>query len=144
MYRKAFTLLEIMLTIGLLTILISILIISINPNMQISKIRNSKRQADVLSIYTAITQYREVNSGQLPDGITNDIKSICQTGCIESSSQIDISSELNQYLQSNNLPVDPLQTGNILTGYSVYVSNQGRVVVSAPLAENLVIINTIE
>ena len=146
MYKNGFTFLEIMLIIGLLAILFFIIIFSINPNVQIAKIRNSKRQADVLSIYTAINQYRDANSGQLPIGITNQAKAICQEGCIESEGlnpQIDISTELNPYLRFNRIPIDPLQTGIILTSYMVYVNDQGRVVVSAPLAENGVIIDTV-
>lgn len=145
MYKKAFTLLEILLTITLIGFLIVIILSLVNPNQQIADVNNAQRQADVMNIYTAINQYREGNSGQLPNGITTSAIDICQAGCSESSTQIDISTELNPYLRFNTLPIDPLQTGTILTGYKVYADSQsGRVVVTAPLAENNITINTIE
>jgi prepilin-type N-terminal cleavage/methylation domain-containing protein len=156
MYKKAFTLLEILLTIVLIVVLMSIVMVAINPSRQIRDIRNSKRRADVMNIYTAINQYREANSGNLPLGIPSvnpstsgdpnaNAVSICQARCTESSTQIDISTELNPYLRFNTLPIDPLQTGTTLTGYKVYAdSRNGRVVVTAPSAENSITINTIE
>jgi len=145
MYKKAFTLLEILLTIVLIVVLMSIVMVAINPSRQIRDIRNSKRRADVMNIYTAINQYREANSGNLPAGITSTAIDICQAGCAENSTRIDISTDLNPYLRFNTLPIDPLQEGTTLTGYKVYADSQsGRVVVTAPLAENSITINTIE
>jgi len=145
MNKKGFTLLEILLSLTLITFVVLITISLINPGQQVADVNNVQRQADILNIYTAINQYREANNGILPAGINTTAINICQAGCTESSSQIDISLELNPYLRLNTLPIDPLQTGSILTGYTVYVDSQsGRVVVSAPLAENNIIINTIE
>lgn len=157
MYKKAFTLLEILLTIFLGVVLIVVLVALINPLQRLADINNAQRQADVLTIYNSINQYMENNSGNLPLGIpvttvnTSDPNanavsvSICQAGCTESTTQIDISTELNPYLRFNTLPIDPLQVGTTLTGYKVYADSQsGRVVVTAPLAENNIIINTIE
>lgn len=143
--KKAFTLLEILLSLTLIAILIAIILLLINPAQQVGDVNNVQRQADVLNIYTAINQYRELNSGNLPAGIATTAINICQSGCTESVTQIDISTELNPYLRFNTLPIDPLQSGSILTGYTVYVDSQsGRVIVSAPLAENGITINTIE
>jgi prepilin-type N-terminal cleavage/methylation domain-containing protein len=145
MNKKGFTLLEILLSLTLITFVVLITISLINPGQQVADVNNVQRQADILNIYTAINQYREANNGILPAGINTTAINICQVGCTENSSQIDISLELNPYLRLNTLPIDPLQTGSILTGYTVYVDSQsGRVVVSAPLAENNIIINTIE
>jgi prepilin-type N-terminal cleavage/methylation domain-containing protein len=143
MSKKAFTLLEIILAITIISVLLVILIRLINPNQQIADINNAQREADVLTIYTAINQYRNINSGNLPSGITNDIKSICQPGCTPDNSKIDISSDLESYIPFGNMPIDPQQQNSDTTGYSVYVNNQGNVIVSAPLAENGVTINTL-
>lgn len=145
MYKKAFTLAEISLGIVLISILFVISAVMINPNKQLGNINNASRRSDVFAIYNAINQYRNANLGKLPDdGITSTAINICQAGCTPSSTQIDISTELNQYLRSNTLPIDPLQTGTTLTGYTVYVTPEGRVIVAAPLAQNGVIINTLE
>ena len=144
MYKKAFTLAEISLGIVLISILFVISAVMINPNKQLGNINNASRRSDVFAIYNAINQYRNANLGKLPDGITSTARNICQAVCTPSSTQIDISTELNQYLRSNTLPIDPLQTGTTLTGYTVYVTPEGRVVVAAPLAQNGVTINTLE
>lgn len=145
MYRKAFTLLEILLVMTLISILLVILIRLINPEQQIGDINNAQRQADVLTIYTAINQYREANSGNLPTGITNEVKSICKPGCSVSSNKIDISEAVESYIAFGTIPVDPQQSETLdTTGYTIYVNIQGRVVVSAPLAQNGATINTLE
>jgi len=144
MYKKAFTLAEISLGIVLISILFVISAVMINPNKQLGNINNASRRSDVFAIYNAINQYRNANLGKLPAGIISTAIDICQAGCPSSSTQIDISTELNQYLRSNTLPIDPLQTGTTLTGYTVYVTPEGRVIVAAPLAQNGVIINTLE
>lgn len=144
MSKKAFTLVEIILAITIIGVLLVILIRLINPNQQIADINNAQRTSDVLTIYTAINQYRNINSGNLPSGITDEVKSICQPGCIIDNSKIDISSDLEVYIPFGNIPIDPQQQNSDTTGYSVYVNSQGNVIVSAPLAENGVTINTLK
>lgn len=144
MNKRGFTLLEILLVIALIGILLATVIRLVNPQKRFGDVNNLQRKSDVLGIYTAINQYREDNRGNLPAGITGTAINICQSGCIEDSTQIDITTEISQYIRLGQPPVDPLQIGTILTGYTVYTSAQGRLIVSAPLAENGVIINTIE
>jgi prepilin-type N-terminal cleavage/methylation domain-containing protein len=144
MTKKGFTLLEVLLVMTLVSILLFILIRLINPGRQIADINNAQRQADVMTIYTAINQYRDIRSGNLPTGITNEVKNICQPGCIVDTNKIDISVALEPYIAFGKIPIDPQQRGTDITGYTVYMSNQGKVIISAPLAENGVIINTIE
>jgi type II secretory pathway pseudopilin PulG len=144
MSKKAFTLLEIVLVITVIIILLIALNNFVNPNKQIADINNAQRASDVLTIYTAINQYRNINSGNLPSGITNEIKNICQPGCTPDNSKIDISSDLKRYITFGNIPIDPKQQDSDITGYSVYVDSQGNIIVSAPLAENGVIINSLK
>jgi prepilin-type N-terminal cleavage/methylation domain-containing protein len=144
MVKKAFTLLEILLVMALIGILLAIVLQLVNPRRQFGDVKNMQRKSDVLSIYTAINQYREDNRGNLPAGITTSAINICQTGCSENSTQIDITAEISKYIRLGNPPIDPSQTGSILTGYTVYATTQGKVIVSAPLAENGLTINTIE
>jgi prepilin-type N-terminal cleavage/methylation domain-containing protein len=144
MNTRGFTLLEILLVIALLGILFAIVLRLVNPQRRFGDVNNIQRKSDVLSIYGAINQYREDNRGNLPAGITISDINICQSGCIEDSTQIDITTEIAKYIRLGKPPVDPSQTGSILTGYKVLVNSQGKVVVSAPLAENGFTINTIE
>jgi prepilin-type N-terminal cleavage/methylation domain-containing protein len=144
MLKRGFTLLEILLVITLIGILLATVLRLINPQKRFGDVNNLQRKSDVLSIYTAINQYREDNRGNLPAGITTTDIDICQPGCVEDSTQIDITTEISKYIRLGKPPVDPSQTGTILTGYTVYANAQGKIVVSAPLAENEVTINTIE
>jgi prepilin-type N-terminal cleavage/methylation domain-containing protein len=146
MNKKAFTLLEILLVITLISVLLIILIRVVNPRQQIADINNAQRQADVMTIYTAINQYRDMNSGNLPAGITNEVKDICQPGCAIDTDKVDITTDLESYIAFGKIPVDPQQqSGEDITGYTIYVNIQGgRVIVSAPLAENGNTINTLE
>lgn len=145
MNKKGFTLLEILMIITLISILLGIFFVFVDPRRQIGNINNAQRKSDIFSIYNAINQYRDINSGKLPEGIIANIsKNICQPGCVESENQIDISSELEPYISFGKIPIDPKQEGLVITGYAVYVDIQGKVIVSAPLAENGAIINTEE
>ncbi len=144
MNKKAFTLLEILLVITLISILITSLIRVINPGQQIADVNNSQRQVDVMTIYTSINQYRDMNAGNLPAGIDTTEKDICQPGCAVDTNKVDISTDLESYIAFGEIPVDPQQLGEDITGYTIYVNIQGRVIVSAPLAENGNTINTLE
>lgn len=144
MNKKAFTLLEILLVMTLVSILLVILIRLTNSGQQIADINNVQRQSDIMTIYIAIGQYRDFNSGNLPTGITNEIKNICQPGCTIDNNKIDLISDLAPYIPFGNIPIDPQQTGTDITGYTVFVDDQGKVIVSAPLAENGETINTLE
>ena len=145
MNRRGFTLLEILLAITLMGILLVTVVRLVNPQKRFGDVNNLQRKSDVLSIYTAINQYREDNRGYLPVGITTTVMSICQPGCDSSSgTQIDITTALSKYIRLGKPPIDPVQTGTVLTGYTVYATEQGKIVVSAPNAENGVTINTIE
>jgi prepilin-type N-terminal cleavage/methylation domain-containing protein len=144
MNKKAFTVLEILLVITIISVLIVILIRLINPSQQIGDINNAQREADIFTIYNAINQYRDINSGKLPGGITNEVKSICQSGCDVDVNKVDLSLDLEPYIPFGKIPIDPQQQGIDITGYSVYVNSQGKIIVSATLAENGVTINTLE
>lgn len=141
---KAFTLLEILLVITIIGILLAIVVRLVRPEDRFADIRNAQRKSDVLSIYTAVNQYKEDNRGQVPPGITSISIALCQPGCVESATQIDINTDVSRYIKSGLLPVDPSQTGTELTGYTIILDSGGRVVVSASSAENGEIINTQE
>lgn len=136
MYRNGFTLLEVLLVVAMLGVLISLNLFFLDSDKQFSRINNEKRRSDVFSIYNAINQYRSDNRGDLPVGIGTSNMDICQPGCLENSTQIDISDELKPYIRYETLPIDPEQSGTTITGYKIKVDGNNRVVVSAPLAGN--------
>jgi type IV pilus assembly protein PilA len=138
--KRAFTLIELLVVIGILAILLTIVLIAINPSRQFNLSNDTKRRSDVLAILNAIHQYAAdpANRGLLPAGIpqgvvgTDDVE-ISDTGA-------DLCAVLvPTYISA--LPADPA-TGNPVTdcavaystGYNVVRDVSNRVTVIAPQA----------
>ena len=66
---KGFTLIELLVVIGILAILLSIVLIAINPARQFGQANNTRRRSEVTQILNAIGAYAADNKGQLPAGI---------------------------------------------------------------------------
>src|SRR3989344_4827414 len=69
---KGFTLIELLVVIGILAILLSIVLIAINPARQFGQANNTKRRSDVTQILNAVGAYSAENKGILPAGIPDD------------------------------------------------------------------------
>jgi prepilin-type N-terminal cleavage/methylation domain-containing protein len=136
--QKGFTLIEVLVVIGILAVLLLITLVAINPARQFSQANNTQRGSDVNSILNAINQYAADNKGTLPAGITTSVQPISNTGA-------DLCDLLvTDYLAA--LPRDPLTPGGSIaesacaaaytTGYTVVRSaTNNRVTVAAPAAE---------
>ena len=131
-----FTLIEILVVIGVLAVLFSIILIAINPEKQFSRANNAKRRSDIVAILNAIGAYSADNKGVLPTGI--------------STASATITDEVNgadvclllvpKYIPA--LPTDPsLKTNDITTctnyntGYTVVKDANNRVTLAAPYQE---------
>ena len=134
--QKGFTLIEILVVIGILAILFTIALVAINPQRQFQQANDTKRRSDVNTLLNAITQYAADNAGTLPAGITASAQNVQNTAA-------DLCAALvTRYLAG--LPRDPLQaggdvtdcTGAYNTGYMVYRSAaDNRVTVLAPSSQ---------
>ena len=134
---KGFTLIELLVVIGILAILLSIVLIAINPARQFGQANNTRRRSDVTQILNAIGAYAADNKGVLPASITINPGDISKTG-------IDLCASLvTNYIPA--LPQDPTTgTGTSVTdctttydtGYTVVKDASNRVTVSATHAEN--------
>ncbi|KPJ57110.1 hypothetical protein AMJ49_02305 [Parcubacteria bacterium DG_74_2] len=56
MLKKGFTLLELLIVIGILVILIGAFVVAINPARQFAKTNNARRWSDIASLLSAISQ----------------------------------------------------------------------------------------
>ena len=127
-YKKAFTLLEVLIVVAIVAILAGIVIVAINPSKQLGNARDSQRKSDIGSIFTAINQYA-VDYGHYPEGISSTPTPICDPAQ-SCSGGIDLSALIPTYLVG--MPKDPMSTTD--TGYSVAVSNS-NIYVEAPMTE---------
>ncbi len=136
-----FTLLEILLVVGIISILAGIVILAINPTKQLGDTRNAQRRSDVLTILNAVYQYALDNSGTLPTDITEATCDLDEEiGNDDTGVYVDLYTDLvgtsTTYLV--DIPNDPQATSTADgdgSGYAIVQTSSGRVTVCAPLAE---------
>jgi type IV pilus assembly protein PilA len=138
--KHGFTLIEILLVMGIIAILAAVVIVAINPARQFAQARNSQRTSNVLSILNAVSQNMADNQGQFncPAGeIPSAATEIKSTGGYDLANCI-----LPVYLAT--LPFDPSAAGahfadssNYSTGYTIKQdADTGRITIAAPEALN--------
>lgn len=136
MRRPAFTLIELLLVIGIIAILASIVIIAINPNKQLGSARDTQRRSDVGTILNAITQYMIDHNGSLPAGIpTGTAKAICATGAASCNNGVSLADLTNSGTYLVKIPVDPQVESGTGTNYTILQTAGRRITVSAPGTE---------
>ncbi len=138
--RSAFTLIELLLVIGIIAILASIVIVAINPTKQLGDARNAQRRSDVNTILNAVYQYAIDHNGNLPTGITTATKPVCMADASDTQCTTVGGANLRlltgSYLVS--IPKDPSLSSSLTgtgTHYNIVKDSNGRVTVSAPAAE---------
>lgn len=141
--RSGFTLIEILIVIGIIAILAAIVIVAINPSKQFAQARNTERQSHVQTILNAIGQRMADNKGIFQgtfDTYTCPALSTTSTEVhIDSGSGgtgTNLSCLVPTYIAS--FPIDPSITSADApyTGYDYTVDNAGRVEVCANRAQN--------
>ena len=140
---RGFTLIEILVVIGIIAILAAIVIIAINPAKQFAQARDTQRQSNVETILNAIGQRVADNKGTFPvvSGVGGCAAiTSTPTDIGSGASQIDLSCLTPTYIPAG-LPFDPSATGahwtsntDYDTGYLVSVDATGRYTVTAPQA----------
>ena len=123
--KRGFTLIEILVVIGILAVLFAIALVAINPARQFSQANDTKRRSDVNAILNAIHQYAADNKGALPTAIITTAAVIGN-----GTGEADICSSLvTRYLAA--LPRDPLTTGGDVTDCTATYTTNYMVVKSA-------------
>jgi type IV pilus assembly protein PilA len=145
--RDGFTLIEILVVIGIIAVLALIVLVAINPARQFAQARNTQRTSNVEAILNAIGQNMADNKGMfvcttgsgeqtISTSTVATIKSCSGSPC--AGNEIDLSCLTPTYIPS--LPFDPGKSGAGWTSSSTYdteytvTSNNGRITVAAPAA----------
>jgi len=135
-WQKGFTLIELLVVIGIIGILITVVLVAINPGRQFAMARDTQRKSDLYSITNALYQYAAENDGNFPPAVeTIGANPVCLGtggGCI------DLSVSPPAGLVDTYIPVMPIDPAGVGGGcdaadtcYSVFVDVNERIVASA-------------
>jgi type IV pilus assembly protein PilA len=151
--QHGFTLIEILVVIGIIAVLALIVLVAINPARQFALARNTQRTSDVETILNAIGQKMVDGKGIFVGGANcaNDIPAFAVS--TSTAARMDSGSGTNDYNIAGclvptyvpALPFDPSASGAYYTstttydtGYYIYRDVNGRVGVCAPTLETSV------
>jgi len=121
--QQGFTLLEILLTVGVIGVLASIAILAINPAKQLWEARNTQRKSHAGTLHKALYQYAIAN-GAFPTGITTTAQDICRDG--QSGSCVSLSDLTDSQRYLTALPLAPQWEESTTIGYQVQLGSGGR------------------
>jgi type IV pilus assembly protein PilA len=146
-----FTLIEVLIVIGILAILAGIVLVAINPARQFRQANNAERESNVNALLSAVSQYTVDNKGAFPTEIEADVDDIAGASGTDDADLCDVL--VPRYIPA--LPVDPLQAQtdtdlgvddksittdecdeDYETGYTVALED-GRIVIRAPRTEDV-------
>ncbi|MBX4192456.1 prepilin-type N-terminal cleavage/methylation domain-containing protein [Candidatus Parcubacteria bacterium] len=144
--NRGFTLIEILIAIGIIAVLAAIVLVAINPARQFAQANNTQRISNVNAILNAIGQRLADNKGTFEGTFTIDGTVYTCGPLPTASTTITITMAANVTSATGDLgcltptflplfPTDPKNPAAPSTGYSVIKDSQGRVKVFAEQAE---------
>lgn len=145
--QSGFTLLEILLVVGIISILAGIVILAINPTKQLGDTRNTQRRSDVLTILNAVYQYSIdgedmatiVDQGGAGEGAIHTDTVCADDGTDAYELDAALVGAGATYLTA--IPLDPVDgVADTSSGYFLSKNDTtGRITVCAPGAEDATI-----
>ncbi len=133
--RPSFTLVELLLVMGIIAMLSSVVILAVNPRKMLISARDAARHQASSQLQRALQQY-QVDQGSIP-GQTQLFQTegaaypICAPGVPTGSSCVNLDVLVPTYIPS--LPQDSAETNVNITGYKLYIDANRRPMVVAPL-----------
>lgn len=155
--QPGFTLIEILVVIGIIAVLAVIVLVAINPARQFAQSRNTQRTSNVNAILNAIGQRMADNKGTFNGSFTigsntydcpalPSVASTIASSTAITTAKVDLGCLVPTYI--NTLPFDPSTTTPITalyasasdyySGYHVMQDGTGRVTVCAYTVESSV------
>jgi prepilin-type N-terminal cleavage/methylation domain-containing protein len=130
--KNAFTLIEILVVIGIVSVLAIGITVALNPNIQFSQARDSVRDSHVNILEAAFNAYKFANLGSLEGlSVTGVPTDICNPNHPNPQDCVNLET-LVQDGYISKLPTDPeVESGSEVLGYKVELLDEGEVVVHA-------------
>lgn len=138
--KRAFTLIEVLVVIGIIAVLATIVLVAVNPSRQFKLARDSQRTSNVNALLNAVHQNMAEHKGTLVcDGVARDIPIVPTV--LRSTNPPRGDGDIAyclvpDYLSS--LPFDPSKTGahfaditDYDTGYELFRDTNGRITASS-------------
>ncbi|HEV8666782.1 MAG TPA: prepilin-type N-terminal cleavage/methylation domain-containing protein [Candidatus Paceibacterota bacterium] len=146
-YKRGFTLIEILIVIGIIAILAAVVIVAINPSRQFAQAHNSQRLSNINSVLNAVGQNIADNKGVfMCSGVAayfTNSPMIIKTGaaldlrkCLVPTylSEMGVDPTVGSNTCVDSTPGD-CASGSYNTGYAIATTSANRYIVSAPGAE---------
>lgn len=137
--NRGFTLIEILVVIGIIAVLAAIVIVAVNPARQFAQARNTQRESNVSTILNAVGQNMVDYKGVFTCASIVTAIPVAPTAALEIAGQagvgrVDLSCLVPIYIASA-MPVDPTNGTIADTQYTIQqdtVANGSRFIICAP------------